>query len=102
MEGIVLTASRSVDTLEKVMSTKATPTDMDCYTAALRRFSEKCFNLGQVRMWAGQIASTNTRTYFTMFPVVILSLDLFKACHLHYVVQSHHLLRYLTKAGGLF
>ena len=52
MEGIVLMASNSVDTLEKVMSTKATPTDMDCYTVALRRFSDKCFNVGQVRVWS--------------------------------------------------
>ena len=58
----MLTASKNMDILEKVMSTKATPTDMDCYTAALRRFSDKCFRVGQVRVWPCAHTHTHAHT----------------------------------------
>ena len=34
---------------ERVLATKADPQDFSCYGQAVRRYSEKCFNLGQVR-----------------------------------------------------
>ena len=49
MEEIVHVAVGGMDDLkESIFSKPAKTTDFDCYTAAVRRFSEKCFKLSEV------------------------------------------------------
>ena len=49
MEEIVHVAVGGMDDLkESIFSKPAKTTDFDCYTSAVRRFSEKCFKLSEV------------------------------------------------------
>ena len=78
MEEIVHVAVGGVDDLkDSIFSKSAKTTDFDCYTPAVRRFSEKCFKLSEVsthHISTSSLAQV-TNTFLSVLMVCSLSLS---------------------------
>ena len=80
VEDIVHVAAGGMDELkESIFSKTAKTTDMECYAAAVRRFSEKCFKLSEVSGYR-VVAVANPSLYLSVLIVIALGGPCYAPC----------------------